>query len=100
MRSTRERLRFFLQKAVRLQYTTWLRSSFLLSIYANTNLLVQGLGVGGSGGNVSVTGGLVGAGGLLQSGGSGEVNTASGVVGLSVASDEVENKSGEHGDVA
>ena len=38
--------------------------------------------------------------GLLQSLGSGEVNTTSGVVGGSVASDEVENKSGEHGDVA
>ena len=30
------------------------------------HLLVQGLGVGGGGGDVGVTGSLVGAGGLLQ----------------------------------
>jgi hypothetical protein len=74
--------------------------NYLLSIHASTSLLVQGLGVGGGGGDVSVTGGLVGAGGLLQSGGILEVGATSGVVGLGVAGDEVESEKGEHGDVA
>ena len=63
-------------------------------------LLVQRLGVGGSGGNVSVTGSLVGAGGLLQGLGISEVGGAGEVVRGSVAGDEVEGKSGEHVDVA
>ncbi len=59
-------------------------------------LLVERLGVSGGGGDVSVTGSLVGASRKLQSGGSVEVSRTSGVVGLSVASDEVESKSREH----
>ena len=39
---------------------------FLLSISRAENLLVEGLGVGGSAGDVGVTGGLVGAGGELE----------------------------------
>ena len=71
---------------------------YLLSINTVAILLVQRLGVGGGGGNVSVTGSLVGAGGLLQRGGGGEVGATSGVVGSGVVTDEVEGvgESGEH----
>ena len=70
------------------------------SVTSATQLLVQGLGVGGGGGNVSVTGSLVRAGGLLQSGSILEVGFTSGVVGLGVAGDEVEREEREHCDVA
>ena len=59
-------------------------------------LLVKRLGVGGGGGDVSVTGGLVGAGGLLQSLGISEVGGTSEVVRLGVAFNEVECEDGEH----
>ena len=66
----------------------------------STQLLVKRLGVGGGGGNVSVTSSLVRAGGLLQRSGIGEVGGTSGVVRLGVAGDEVESEKGEHGDAA
>ena len=71
----------------------------LLSTSTTTSLLVQRLGVGGGGGNVSVTGSLVRAGGLLQCLSVGEVGGTSGVVWLGVAGDEVEREKGEHCDV-
>jgi len=49
------------------------------------HLLVERLGVGGGGSDVGITGGLVGAGGLLQSLGSREVGVTGGGVGGSVA---------------
>ena len=58
------------------------------------NLLVEGLGVGGGGRNVGVTGGLVGAGGELELVGRLEVGVAGGAVGGGVVL-EVEEK-GEH----
>ena len=60
------------------------------------HLLVERLGVGGGGGDVSVTGSLVGTGGLLQSLGIGKVGGAGGVVGRGIAGDEVEVKKREH----
>ena len=72
---------------------------YLLSISTIKGLLVQRLGVGGGGGNVSVTGSLVGAGGLLQRLSVGEVGVTSGVVGCGVAGDKVEREKREHGDV-
>ena len=60
------------------------------NVKATTSLLVQGLGVGGGGSNVSVAGSLVRAGGLLQSGSILEVGFTSGVVGLGVVIDKVE----------
>jgi hypothetical protein len=59
------------------------------------NLLVEGLGVGGGGRNVGVTGSLVGAGGQLELVGSLEVGVAGLAVGTGVVL-EVE-KLGEHG---
>ena len=44
------------------------------------NLLVESLGVGGGGGDVSIAGSLVGAGGLLEVLGSRHVSSLSGVV--------------------
>jgi hypothetical protein len=73
--------------------------SALLSTSTTTSLLVQRLGVGGGGGNVSITGSLVRAGGLLQCLSVGEVGGTSGVVWLGVAGDEVEREKGEHYDV-
>ena len=58
-------------------------------------LLVEGLGVGGGGRNVSVTGSLVGAGGELELVGRLQVGIAGGAVGGGVVL-EVEEK-GEHG---
>ena len=58
------------------------------------HLLVEGLGVGGGGRNVGVTGSLVGAGGELELVSSLEVGIAGGAVGGSVVT-EVE-KEGEH----
>ena len=58
------------------------------------NLLVEGLGVGGGGRDVGVTGGLVGAGGELELVGRLEVGVAGGAVGGGVVL-EVEEK-GEH----
>lgn len=58
------------------------------------NLLVEGLGVGGGGRDVGVTGGLVGAGGELELVGGLEVGVAGGAVGGGVVL-EVEEK-GEH----
>ena len=60
------------------------------------HLLVERLGVGGGGGDVSVTGSLVRAGGLLQSLGIGKVGGAGSVVGRGIAGDEVEVKKREH----
>ena len=59
-----------------------------------TRLLVERLGVGGGGGDVSVTGSLVGAGGELELVGGLEVGVAGGAVGGGVIL-EVEKK-GEH----
>jgi len=59
------------------------------------NLLVEGLGVGGGGRDVGVTGGLVGAGGELELVGRLQVGIAGGAVGGGVIL-EVEEK-GEHG---
>ena len=53
-------------------------------------LLVERLGVGGGGGDVSVTGSLVRAGGLLQGLGVSKVGGAGSVVGRGIAADEVE----------
>lgn len=58
------------------------------------NLLVEGLGVGGGGRDVGVTGSLVGAGGELELVGGLEVGVAGGAVGGGVVL-EVEKK-GEH----
>ena len=58
------------------------------------NLLVEGLGVGGGGRDVGVTGGLVGAGGELELVGRLQVGIAGGAVGGGVIL-EVEKK-GEH----
>ena len=60
------------------------------------NLLVEGLGVGGGGRNVGVTGSLVGAGGELELVGRLQVGIAGGAVGGGVVL-EVEEK-GEHVD--
>ena len=54
-----------------------LRSSF----FGRRNLLVEGLGVGGGGRDVGVTGSLVGAGGELELVGRLEVGVAGGAVG-------------------
>jgi hypothetical protein len=54
------------------------------------NLLVERLGVGGGGGDVSITGSLVGAGGLLQGLGVSKVGGAGSVVGRCIAANEVE----------
>ena len=64
----------------------------------STQLLVKRLGVGGGGGNVSVTSSLVRAGGLLQRSGIFQVGGTSGVVGSGVVTDEVEfvGEAGEH----
>ena len=59
-----------------------------------TNLLVEGLGVGGGASDVGVTGGLVGAGGELELVGGLEVGVAGGAVGGGVVL-AVEEK-GEH----
>ena len=59
-----------------------------------TSLLVQGLGVGGSAGNVGVTGSLVRAGGELELVGGLEVGIAGGAVGGGVVT-EIEEES-EH----
>ena len=61
-----------------------------------TSLLVERLGVGGGGGDVSVTGSLVRAGGLLQGLGVSKVGGAGSVVGRGIAADEVEFKKREH----
>jgi hypothetical protein len=74
------------------------------SLEPETCLLVKRLGVGGGGGDVSVTSSLVGAGGLLEVLGSGQVNATSGVVGGGVVGHEVEDvgfrgtEHGEHGE--
>ena len=51
------------------------------SFFGRRNLLVEGLGVGGGGRNVGVTGGLVGAGGELELVGGLQVGVAGGAVG-------------------
>ena len=51
------------------------------SFFGRRNLLVQGLGVGGGGRNVGVTGSLVGAGGELELVGGLQVGVAGGAVG-------------------
>ena len=62
-----------------------------------TRLLVERLGVGGGGSDVSVTGGLVRAGGELESSGSLEVGVAGGGVRGGVVPLEVEfSELGEH----
>ena len=62
-----------------------------------TRLLVERLGVGGGGGDVSVTGSLVGAGGELEVLGSSEVDVAGRLVGSGVVSGKVEIlKAGKH----
>ena len=62
-----------------------------------TSLLVQGLGEGGGGSDVSVTGSLVGAGGLLEGLSVQKVSSAVGLVGSSVVSLEIDiEESGEH----
>ena len=60
-----------------------------------TNLLVEGLGVGGGGRDVGVTGSLVGASGELELVGGLEVSVAGGAVGGGVVL-KIEEK-GEHG---
>ena len=70
------------------------------SVRSPTNLLVQGLGEGGGGSDVSVTGSLVGTSGLLEGLSVQKVSSAvglvrSGVVGLEIDIEE----SGEHLDV-
>jgi hypothetical protein len=62
------------------------------------HLLVERLGVGGSGSDVSVTSGLVGASGLLEVLGCGQVDATSSVVGGGVVRHEVESvgKGSEH----
>ena len=64
----------------------------------SASLLVEGLGVGGGGGDVSVTGSLVGASGELQSLSSLEVGVTRALVRASVVSGEVEvfSKAGKH----
>ena len=62
-----------------------------------TSLLVERLGVGGGGSDVSVTGGLVGASGELEGSGSLEVGVAGGGVRGGVVPLEVEfSELGEH----
>ena len=64
---------------------------------AATQLLVERLGVGGGGGDVSVTGSLVGAGGELEGGGSLEVVVTARGVGRGVVLLKVEvSKAGKH----
>ena len=65
-----------------------------LLIHVANDLLVEGLGVGGGGRDVGVTGSLVGAGGELELVGGLEVGVAGGAVGGGVIL-EVEKK-GEH----
>ena len=62
-------------------------------------LLVEGLGVGGGGGDVSVTGSLVGASGELEGMGSLEVSVARALVRGRVVFGKVEvfSKAGKHG---
>jgi hypothetical protein len=61
------------------------------------NLLVQGLGEGGGGSDVSVTGSLVGAGGLLEGLSVQKVSSAVGLVGGGVVGLEIDiEESGEH----
>ena len=67
------------------------------SFLRRRNLLVEGLGVGGGGRDVGVTGGLVGAGGELELVGRLQVGVAGRAVGGGVVL-EVEEK-GEHGAV-
>jgi hypothetical protein len=66
--------------------------------HKTASLLVERLGVGGGGGDVSVTGSLVGASGELQSLGSLEVGVTRALVRASVVSGKVEvfSKAGEH----
>ena len=70
------------------------RSRLQAALSGRRNLLVEGLGVGGSGRDVGVTGRLVGAGGELELVGRLEVGVAGGAVGGGVVL-EVEEK-GEH----
>ena len=68
------------------------------SIDHAVNLLVERLGVGGSGGDVSVTSSLVGTSGLLQSLSSSQVGGAGSVVGGGVVGHKVEGGAfGEEG---
>ena len=69
-------------------------TTFRSSTVCFQSLLVQGLGVGGSAGNVGIAGSLVGAGGELELVGRLQVGIAGGAVGGSVVT-EVEEES-EH----
>ena len=62
--------------------------------YILGRLLVERLGVGGGGSDVGITGGLVGAGGLLEGLGSGQVGVTGGGV-LSAVSGEAGVHGGE-----
>jgi hypothetical protein len=78
-----------------LQNKTWIEGESAKLIQATptpviTCLLVERLGVGGGGGDVSVTGSLVGAGGELEVLGSSEVGVAGRLVGSSVVSGKIE----------
>ena len=64
---------------------------------SHKNLLVEGLGEGGGGSDVGVTGSLVGAGGLLEGLSISKVSGAVGLVGSGVVSLEIDiEESGEH----
>jgi len=73
-------------------FSPWLQQA--ASSFPAENLLVEGLGVGGGGRDVGVTGSLVGAGGELELVGRLQVGIAGGAVGGGVVL-EVEEK-GEH----
>jgi hypothetical protein len=72
------------------------------NVLRSMHLLVQGLGVGGSGGNVGITSGLVGASGLLEGLGGSEVGVAGGGVLSAVGGEAGVHggfEDGEHRDV-
>ena len=71
----------------------------MINVVERVSLLVQGLGVGGSGGNVGITSGLVGASGLLEGLGGSKVSVAGGGV-LSAVGGEagVHGRAGQSGE--
>ena len=74
----------------------------MINVVERVSLLVQGLGVGGSGGNVGITSGLVGASGLLEGLGGSEVGVAGGGVLSAVGGEAGVHggfEDGEHRDV-